>query len=469
MVAGALTWLTAAAHAGPAPWWDAEWEHRNRLTLAGASEFGESVQDFPLMVRLADGVNFDHGRAEGDGRDLRFVDERGVLLPYEIEQWDVDGESVVWVAIDVDAFTPLQLWLYYGNSSADAQAWASEAAWPDFDAVFHLGEEVWDSTARAITENDGGVYVVPGVVAYGSGFDKDGAYVVYQPTYRGGISVSGWVRLPIGWGTLGEQGTTLISGDDAQGTDFGWSVTRCLFGTALAITAGESTFCGVTPIDDFDWHYFLATTDGNQSLLWVDGNLDGVYDNVAGFLPGPSLGIGLDLNTGAGFIGELDEIRLARVARDEAWMYADIASQLDLVVTWCSAWGGDEDDDGACDDEDACPGADDFDGCPTVTGPNGTGSTVLPTDDGGPDVDGDGFSGAVDCDDADATVYPGAVEDVGPVDRDCDGRSDPTTPFAPSCGCAVPASGAGVSWLLAAGVAGITRARRRATRRALVM
>ena len=43
-----------------------------------------------------------------------------------------------------------------------------------------------------------------------------------------------------------------------------------------------------------------------------------------------------------------------------------------------------------------------------------------------PDLDGDGYTGATDCDEGDATVYPGAPETCNDVDDDCDGVVDDT-------------------------------------------
>ncbi len=67
---------------------------------------------------------------------------------------------------------------------------------------------------------------------------------------------------------------------------------------------------------------------------------------------------------------------------------------------------GDTDDDGICDDSDACP------------------------TDTSNDADGDGFCiGEGDCDDANDAVHPGATELCDDIDQDCDGD-----PLGPNCG-----------------------------------
>ncbi len=85
------------------------------------------------------------------------------------------------------------------------------------------------------------------------------------------------------------------------------------------------------------------------------------------------------------------------------------------------------------------------------------------TDDTGVDADGDGSAAGVDCNDADATIHPGADELVDAVDQDCDGLTDPAVDVhLRGCGC--QAGGFVGTWGFAGLLALLVPLRRRVAR-----
>jgi hypothetical protein len=104
----------------------------------------------------------------------------------------------------------------------------------------------------------------------------------------------------------------------------------------------------------------------------------------------------------------------------------------------CASQGRDSDADGVIDVVDNCPLAanpaqvdgdrdgrgDDCDNCPLLPNPTQRDRDVNGIGDHCQDLDGDGFSADVDCDDASSAVRPDAVETCNGRDDDCDGSAD---------------------------------------------
>jgi len=95
-------------------WWDGAWSHRVRLRFH-AAERSDDLVDFPVVVLLH--ADFDYATARTDGADLRFVDRGGQLLPHEIERWERNGNTLIWLSLphvpagSADDY----IFLYYGN------------------------------------------------------------------------------------------------------------------------------------------------------------------------------------------------------------------------------------------------------------------------------------------------------------------------------------------------------------------
>lgn len=123
----------------------ADWGYRRKIFLNNDSETlsatPEILTDFPVSIKLSDGVNIDYSKTNNDGSDIRLVDQDGALLSYEIETWDETSNSTVWVKVpQIDIGNEDYIWIYYGNTSASDSQNVSDVWSNGFSAVWHLSE-----------------------------------------------------------------------------------------------------------------------------------------------------------------------------------------------------------------------------------------------------------------------------------------------------------------------------------------
>ncbi len=135
-----------AVYEGPQLNWTA-YDWKFPLTFDGVTE-GATLTDFPVLVRISEydeatgkGIrNFDYdGCLLPDGGDLRFEDENGTLLMSEVDIWNTNGESLVWVKVPTLA-KGTKIWAHYGSKYVHAvnpkDVWSN-----GFLGVWHLGAE----------------------------------------------------------------------------------------------------------------------------------------------------------------------------------------------------------------------------------------------------------------------------------------------------------------------------------------
>jgi hypothetical protein len=207
---------------------------------------------------------------------------------------------------------------------------------------------------------------------------------------------------------------------------------------------------------------WAADTDGDHVLDSVedrdhDGNLennDYDQDGVPDYRDKDDDGDGVDTRD-EDFDGDGDPTNddLDHDDRDD---YIDTSSPLDVDGDdYVSAeYGGDD-----CDDFAYGTHPDAFDAWY-----DGEDADCLENDDY--DQDADGFRDAfrtdgADCDDTNPEIHPGADEDTGRIDVDCDGWSDPVRTLVPTggCDCGGPGTLGGAA---TGGLAALLAARRRA-------
>jgi biopolymer transport protein ExbB len=157
-------------------WWNDDWQLRKKITI-DASASGGNITDpigtTSVLIRLHVG-NFRFSSAKDDGSDLRFVavDDK-TPLKFHIEKYDsLLGEALVWVSVpNVLAGAKTEIWLYSGNKKAVASADAKGTYDPDTLLVYHFNERgtpsldssVWANNAQSVAQPAEGAIIGTGL------------------------------------------------------------------------------------------------------------------------------------------------------------------------------------------------------------------------------------------------------------------------------------------------------------------
>jgi biopolymer transport protein ExbB len=347
IVAGLLAQMVCAqsVHA----WWNEDWTLRKKITI-DASGTGVPISDAigssPVLIRLHDG-DFQFASARDDGSDIRFVagDDK-TPLAFHIEKYDsLLGEAFVWVKVpDLKPGAATTLWLYYGNSSSKPMSGGPDAkATYDADTalVYHFAEAAQppkDSTGNANDAQNAGVnadgsFIGPGLKLNG----KTGVTIPASASMNwsgGALTWSAWVK-PI----VLEPNAVIFSRRDGDhdlliGMDNG---------APFVEVDGTRSSAG-TPVAANTWHHLAVIADSGKITVYLDG---AAYGSLSAALPvlNSVSSIGIDnapagaAATNAGFVGELDELEISKVARPLGFLKlaalgqgGDSAAKL-LVVT----------------------------------------------------------------------------------------------------------------------------------------
>ena len=167
-----------------------------------------SVSNLPVPVRLSEsisGFGYSDVLESGSAKDLYFVDGDNNQLPYEIEKWDNQGESIVWVRVPTWTSSG-HIYMYYGGP---AVAQNSAAVWSGYVGVWHMAEDsgtVADATGNGLAASPTGAdtsqsVATTGAVGNGRVNTTDGSRNLLQTPYLPVLNLgdtltfSGWIKL----------------------------------------------------------------------------------------------------------------------------------------------------------------------------------------------------------------------------------------------------------------------------------
>jgi len=360
-----------------------------RIPFAGYTR-GEALTNFPLLVvfnpeLLTNGFSYNKF-ASSDGYDLRFTDESGKTnFNYEVETWNTNGASFVWVQIPV-LTNGGSMWAWWGDKDLAAvpPACATNGATWDakYKGVWHLGERSGNALDSTVARNSGTVVAnvgrTVGKVAGGAGFDgSNGEFAVNSTFDLGASSVT---LEAMAYVEAGKHGAFLKVGDNSSGFGIGigggyfeevGQNYRLLYEGVRWIQPSTTVTTG--------WHHFamVISSDGVPTAV-IDGTPIGSFAGLNAIAPIGSIAhIGGYLNTNMGLLqrhynGLLDEIRISSVPRSTNWLWAcwrNVSSNADFNPCGAIMPGG-KDTYGVPDDwkirhfgGTGMPGADSMDDC----------------------------------------------------------------------------------------------------------
>ena len=322
-------------------WWDADWKRRRKLQIDN-SRAGEDLFDLPLLIRL-DSNRIEYGRTAPDAADLRFVSADGSQrLPHEVERWDPDGTSIVWVRVpQLAARSSTEfLWMYYDNPGA-TQVSANADVWDEhFAAVWHLGDELSDSTVFANHGSNRGTARVPGALGRARAFDGIDDSIDFGSgpglAIEGDLTLEAWLMLDQGGQDVSE---SLLSKKATAHGDTGYDLHVQPLEDSLSTRASGSLAAravGVS-LEIGSWHHLAARHQDDRAQLFLNGVEVTSEDLVLPALPGSeSLYLGSQGGADHFFAGRLDEVRVSQVARSRDWILAQYRSSLDRMVSYGS-------------------------------------------------------------------------------------------------------------------------------------
>ena len=305
-----------------------------QITVAGYDASKPALSGFPVLVRIADdspsGFAYSQLQSPSDGADLCFIDMDGNGLPFEIDTWNPDGTSFVWVTLpSMEHGT--QFVMCWGSATSGKTV-CGDNPFAGYKGVWHMNAT---SPADASgSGNDGTAAgsptIVSGKIGSALSLPNTSAYVTCStslpnPQLASGFTVEGWAN------------SSNLSGNHALfGKKQFISVRTESSGSIKVTTPGVNDHNGVSvSLSTGTWfHWAMTFVPGNGGMkFYVNGEIKNTQ-NASGFKDSTGsteMWLGHNEWGGQEFLGNLDEYRLSASIRSADWIYATYATQNDAA------------------------------------------------------------------------------------------------------------------------------------------
>lgn len=299
-----------------------DWQYKQKTlidTTAEGVELKQGVTQLPLALRLHTG-NFAFADAKPDGSDLRVTAADGKTpLHFHIEKYDSVNElAVIWVlqpklapSVRTDAVN-----LLWGNEKAVAGGDANATYDAAQNLVLHFSDNgpLLDATVNRNNPQNSTIKPVAGPL--GDAARLDGSVTLTVPASpslklvtANGLTFTAWIK------PVANASATLF-----RQSEGGSELALALKDGKLIVVANGKEFASNATVLADAWQHVAMTLIGGRLTFYVEGVEAGTADVTLNDMGG-------DIQIGAGFSGEMDEVTLAATARSADYLKALHGSQ----------------------------------------------------------------------------------------------------------------------------------------------
>ncbi len=299
------------------------WSYMMGSRFAGYNPPGgaTSLTNFPALLILSTNLpGFRYSDFNGTHADLRFTDSTATNeLNYQIEKWDTNGSSYVWVQVPRLVNTNSYVWAFWGKNGQTIPAYTTNGAtWSEgYLGVWHMSEtNALDSTSYRYNSTAYGNTNTTGLADGAQGFGSGAWLQMTAASSSNAVTLEAWVKhttVPVTiqrYISLASQAAVIRHNGIGQLHFY-------------MFTDPSDTYCPLTvdgAISPGLWYHVAGTWDGVTQRLYKDGlNLTNATPagtmrsfNNGTFSQSPTETMG----------GLMDEIRISAMARSSNWLWA---------------------------------------------------------------------------------------------------------------------------------------------------
>ena len=310
------------------------WQHSGSIFLLTTPEGANldaaaSLEGFPILVRLQKDF-FDFSQAKADGADIRFSTSGGEPLAYQIDEWEPKaGLASIWVRIPLIKGNQRQeITLHWGKADAASES-SGSAVFNDSNgylSVWHMSGPVADEVGT-LHSKDVGTTACAGIIGQARHFAGEqgifcGDKIPNYPSGASSHSSEAWFRAEktnatiLGWGNEG-------GGRGSKVRMQLRSPPHVRIDSDFADVKGDSTL----PMSQ--WVHVVHTYNNGDGRIYINGRLDGSAKPILGIKSPERMWIGGWYNN-YDFVGDIDEVRISKVARSADWVKLEYENEKPL-------------------------------------------------------------------------------------------------------------------------------------------